>query len=55
LNNFESFLIQSRYFNGFARFQIIDGGFKNQPQKLMFSSSFSEFHIEEELVVNLYR
>ena len=34
---------------------IKEGGFKNQPQQLMFSSGFSEFHIQQELVVNLYR
>ena len=31
------------------------GGFKNQAQQLMFSSGFSEFHIEQELAVNRYR
>jgi len=32
-----------------------DGGFKNQPQQLMFSSRFSQFHVEKELAINLYR
>jgi len=31
------------------------GGFKNQPQQLMFSSDFSEFYIVQQLAVNLYR
>jgi len=31
------------------------GGFNNQPQQLMFSSRFSEFHIVQEFAVNLYR
>jgi light-regulated signal transduction histidine kinase (bacteriophytochrome) len=30
------------------------GGFKNQPQQLMFSSCFSQFHVEQELAVNFY-
>ncbi|BBJ22102.1 hypothetical protein W01_00290 [Candidatus Nitrotoga sp. AM1P] len=34
--------------------QLLQGGFKNQPQQLMFSRGFSEFHIEQELVVNRY-
>lgn len=35
--------------------QIMEGGFKPQLQQLMFSSGFSEFHIEQQLAVNLYR
>ena len=31
------------------------GGFKNQPQQLMFGGGFSEFHIEQQLAVNRYR
>lgn len=27
----------------------------SQPQRLMFGSGFSEFHIEQEFAVNLYR
>jgi hypothetical protein len=38
----------------FAMHVYIQGGFKNQPQQLMFSRGFSEFHIEQELVVNRY-
>ena len=34
---------------------IVVGGFKSQPQQLMFGSGFSEFHIEQEFAVNLYR
>lgn len=33
---------------------FIQGGFKNQPQQLMFSSGFSKFHIKQEFVVNRY-
>jgi hypothetical protein len=31
------------------------GGVNNQPQQLMFSSGFGEFHVEQELAVNLNR
>jgi len=31
------------------------GGFKNQPQQLMFGGGFSEFHVEQEFAVNRYR
>lgn len=43
--------------NGFLSLVYIDkqGGFKNQPQQLMFSSRFSQFHVEKELAINLYR
>ena len=35
---------------------MIKGGVvKNQLQRLMFSSGFSEFHIVQELAVNVYR
>ena len=35
--------------------EVIQGGFKNQLQQLMFSSDFSELYIMQELSVNLYR
>ncbi len=31
------------------------GGFKYQLQQSMFGSSFGEFHVHQELTVNLYR
>lgn len=38
-----------------AKIQLFSlGGFKNQPQQLMFSSGFSKFHIKQEFVVNRY-
>ncbi len=39
--------------HGFLIF--LHGGFKNQPQQLMFSRVFGEFHIVQELAVDLYR
>ena len=48
--------ICSGYFGYFIQPQcLIQGGFKNQLQQLMFSSDFGEFHIMQELSVNLYR
>ena len=35
--------------------QTILGGFKYQLQQSMFGSSFSEFHVHQEFVINLYR
>ena len=49
-------LVRNEFVEQFqSAFKKMKVGFKNGPRQLMLSSDFGEFHIMQELNVNLYR